>query len=215
MGSYWAVPKIKALSGERHREHVVSPEEEAAYLNAAPEPLASVATVLIDSGLRPDECFRLRWENVCMDTTRNGVLLISHGKTKSARRVVPMTSRVHAILGKRWMAAGKPTEGWVWPAKRARCGHVVAHTIYEPHLQAIEDSGVRPFVLYSLRHTFLTRLGESGCDAWTLARIAGHSNLNTSHRYVHPSEDMLLNAIERMVGTKMGKATKAVFASQG
>jgi hypothetical protein len=24
-----------------------------------------------------------------------------------------------------------------------------------------------------LRHTFLTRLGESGCDAWTLMRVAG------------------------------------------
>ncbi len=37
-----------------------------------------------------------------------------------------------------------------------------------------------PFVLYSLRHTFLTKLGESGCDAWTLARIAGHSSMAMS-----------------------------------
>jgi hypothetical protein len=29
---------------------------------------------------------------------------------------------------------------------------------------------IRPFVLYAFRHTFLTRLGESGCDVWTLAR---------------------------------------------
>ena len=35
-----------------------------------------------------------------------------------------------------------------------------------------------------LRHTFLTRLGESGCDAWSLARIAGHSNIRMSSRYV-------------------------------
>ncbi len=40
------------------------------------------------------------------------------------------------------------------------------------------EKAVRPFVLCSLRHTFLTRLGESGCDAWTLARIAGHSNVS-------------------------------------
>ena len=33
----------------------------------------------------------------------------------------------------------------------------------------------------------LTRLGESGCDVWTLARIAGHSNIRISQRYVHPS----------------------------
>jgi integrase len=54
-------PKVKLLPGERHREHVVGPEEEAQYLSAAPELLAAVATVLFDTGIRPDECFRLRW----------------------------------------------------------------------------------------------------------------------------------------------------------
>jgi hypothetical protein len=53
-------------------------------------------------------------------------------------------------------------------------------------------------VLYSLRHTFLTRLGQNGCDAWTLARIAGHSSISMSKRYVHPSEDAVLDAIERL-----------------
>ena len=63
---------------------------------------------------------------------------------------------------------------------------------------------VRPFVLYSLRHTFLTRLGESGCDVWTLARIAGHSSIGISSRYVHPSEDAVLAAMSRLGGHKIG-----------
>ena len=56
----------------------------------------------------------------------------------------------------------------------------------------------------SLRHTFLTRLGESGCDAWTLARIAGHSSITISSRYVHPSEDAVLSAMSRLGGHKTG-----------
>jgi integrase len=63
-------------------------------------------------------------------------------------------------------------------------------------------------VLYSLRHTFLTRLGESGCDAWTLARIAGHSSVAMSSRYVHPSEDAVLTAISRLGGHKSGHTTE-------
>jgi integrase len=63
---------------------------------------------------------------------------------------------------------------------------------------------VRPFVLHSLRHTFLTRLGESGCDAWTLARIAGHSSIGISTRYVHPSSDAVLDAMARLGGHKSG-----------
>jgi hypothetical protein len=31
------------------------------------------------------------------------------------------------------------------------------------------------FVLYSLRHTMLTRLGEAGADVFSIMRIAGHS----------------------------------------
>ena len=70
------------------------------------------------------------------------------------------------------------------------------------HQRALKLSGVRPFVLYSLRHTFLTRLGEAGCDAWTLARIAGHSSIAMSARYVHPSEDAVMNVFSRMLPPK-------------
>jgi integrase len=67
-----SAPKIKTLPGERRRERVITPEEEAKYLAAAPEPLASVATVLADTGMRPEECFRLRWEDVTWVNGRNG-----------------------------------------------------------------------------------------------------------------------------------------------
>lgn len=63
-GAIEKAPKIKLLPGEHHREHVVGQDEEAHYLAAATEPLASVATVLADSGMRPDECYRLRWEAI-------------------------------------------------------------------------------------------------------------------------------------------------------
>jgi integrase len=66
------------------------------------------------------------------------------------------------------------------------------------------EKPTRPFVLYSLRHTFLTRLGQSGCDVWTLARIAGHASIAISSRYVHPSEDAVLDAISRLGGHRIG-----------
>jgi len=57
-------PKVKLLRGERHRERVITTAEEMKYLAAAPEPLCSIATVLMDTGMRPEECFRLRWESI-------------------------------------------------------------------------------------------------------------------------------------------------------
>ena len=68
-------------------------------------------------------------------------------------------------------------------------------------------------VLYTLRHTFLTRLGQSGCDAWTLARIAGHSSIAICSRYVHPSEDAVLDAVSWLGGHKIGHSFAAVSKS--
>jgi integrase len=101
-----SAPKIKILPGERRRERVIAPEEEARYLAAAPEPLASIATVLADTGMRPEECFRLGWEHVTWLNGRNGALLVTHGKTAAARRVIPTTPRVRAVLESRWSSAG-------------------------------------------------------------------------------------------------------------
>jgi integrase len=212
-GAAESSPKVKLLSGERHRERVVTPQEEAKYLSAAREPVASIAAVLCDTGLRPEECFRLRWEAITWGNGRYGTFLVTHGKTAAARRVLPMTPRVRGILETRWKAAGKPVEGWVW-VSFTQSGHVESSSLKRQHMRAFKtleeeaakknEKATRPFVLYSLRHTFLTRLGESGCDAWTLARIAGHSNVSMSSRYVHPSEDAVLTAMAKLGGHKIG-----------
>ena len=55
-------------------------------------------------------------------------------------------------------------------------------------------SKVKPFVLYSLRHTMLTRLGQSGADPFTIQKIAGHSSITISTRYVHPTPEMVEKA---------------------
>ena len=44
----------------------------------------------------------------------------------------------------------------------------------------------------------LTRLGESGADAFTIMRIAGHSSVTVSQRYVHPTPEGMERAFERL-----------------
>ena len=212
-GALEVCPKVKLMTGERHRERVVTPEEEQKYLDAAPEPLASVAAVLVDMGLRPEECFSLRWESIVWLIGDFGTLLITHGKTAAARRVVPMTARVRNIMRSRWEKCGRPCEGWVWVAQ-TRSGHMESSSLKRQHKQVFKTLArnsenanqipFRRFVLYSLRHTFLTRLGESGCDAWTLAKIAGHSDIRISIRYVHSSGDAVHAAMTRLGGHKFG-----------
>jgi integrase len=192
-----SAPKIKLLRGEHHREHVLLPDEESRYLAAAGELMADIAIVLIDTGMRPEENSRLRWESISWSNGKCGTLQVTHGKTLAARRMLPLSPRVRALLERRWEAAKMPSEGWVWVADTAS-GHIEPSTVKKQHQRALRLSGVRPFVLYALRHTFLMRLGETGCDAWTLARIAGHSSISMSARYVHPSEDAVMNMFSRL-----------------
>ena len=206
-GEIEKIPKVKMLPGESHRERVITPEEEATYLASANSLLSEIATVLVDTGLRPEECYRLVWDSITWVNGRNGTLLVTHGKTRAARRMLPMTPRVRHILEARWEAAGKPTEGFVWLAP-TKSGHIEPSSLKKQHGKALKLSKVRPFVLYSLRHTFLTRLGQSGCDVWTLARVAGHSSIAISARYVHPSEDAVLEAMERLGGHNSGHNAK-------
>jgi integrase len=56
----------------------------------------------------------------------------------------------------------------------------------------------REFVIHSLRHTFLTGLGESGAEALTIMKLAGHSSIAMSQRYVHPTPEAMERAMERL-----------------
>ncbi len=51
-----SVPTLNLIS-ENHREHVVTPQEEQAYLNAADPELATFMILAFDTGLRPDEAY--------------------------------------------------------------------------------------------------------------------------------------------------------------
>jgi integrase len=87
-----SAPKIKLLRGEHHRDRVVLPEEEARYLAAAGELMSDIATVLIDSGMRPEENSRLRWESIGWSNGHCGTVQVTHGKTAAARRMLPVSS---------------------------------------------------------------------------------------------------------------------------
>jgi integrase len=107
-----AAARIEMLPSERRGEPVVSGEEEARYLAAAPEPLSSIAAVLANTAMRPEECFRVKWEAINWVNGRHGSLLVTYGKAAAARRILPMTPRVRHILEARWE---KPLEGWICP----------------------------------------------------------------------------------------------------
>ncbi len=151
--------------------------------------------------MRPGEVFSLCWQNIYLNGN-SGLIQITDGKTKAARRMLPMIPAVYHALKTRHVESGKPLEGWVFPSGSEE-GHFNKDTAKDQHAKAIERANVKakknrgkqlkPFEPYVLRHTALTQLAQAGVDVFTLARIAGHSSITITQRYVHPQAD----AIER------------------
>ena len=106
---------------------------------------------------------------------------------------------VNDVLRDRFEGQGRPTEGWVFPSA-SNSGHFSQGTSKKQHAKALKDSGVKPFEPYTLRHTALTNLGKH-CDAYTLARIAGHSSITITERYIHPQADAIEMAFDKMASS--------------
>jgi len=182
---------LSMIPKERHRERVLSSDEEAAYLAAAPPLLKDVASVLIDCALRPEEVFLLRWEPL-----RDRAVHILHGKTESARRTIPLSDRAAAAIESR--RQGEQSSPWVFAAPTGS-GHIEKSSLKKQHLKAVKESKVPAFVLYELRHTCLTSWAEH-MDPYTLAYLAGHSDFAMTKRYVHPQEETVRKAMEKARG---------------
>ena len=197
--------KITLAKGERQRDRVLTDGEWQQYIEACPQPWQDAATIIRGTGMRPGEVFGLRWENIYLNGT-GGLIQVTDGKTKAARRMLPMVPIVYAVLRARKEAAGNPEDGWLFPAG-SREGHLNKDGVKDQHKRAIalasmkaEAAGLKPlkaFQPYVLRHTALTQLAEAGCDVFTLARIAGHSSITITQRYVHPQADAIERAFQQ------------------
>src|SRR5207237_9749414 len=101
----------------RGRARRTVPRPEARRLGWTPQPLPDVIVIMQDTGMRPQDVVRMRWEHL---NWFKRVLFIPYGKTRNSRRYVPLSERVVEALEFRGAAAN----GWVFPSRRSASGHV-------------------------------------------------------------------------------------------
>ncbi len=186
---------LRFLPEDNEQTRVVSFEEQGRYFRAAVLRLREVATLILNTGMRPEEVYRLKREDVHL---AEGYLRVPFGKTRAARRTIPLNREARVLLASRLGKLG--TGVYVFPSKRepGRPMGLVSNT----HARTVKRAGLAPFRLYDLRHTFATRAVQSGMDLPTLAKILGHSKINMVLRYAHPTpehERLAMSKMERYV----------------
>ena len=199
------LPKIKLLPGEPGRDFILDDATEAQYLAACPPLLRDVAVLLLDTGLRLGEALALQWSAVRLapvGKARYGWVQVDSGKSKNARRTVPLTGKVKQMLVERekssksaWLFPGESPDSPVLGTSLAHMHAKVCRPGKGANRQYVFPAR---FVLHSLRHTALTRLGEAGADAFTIMKVAGHSSVTISSRYVHPTGETVELLFDRL-----------------
>jgi len=204
-----SVPKTQKplieLQKEPRRECIIADAAVALLLESAQQPLKNVLIIIRDMGLRPDEVFRMSWEDVHWD---NRLYFKPYGKSRKALRWLPLSKRVIEALketlqpqstakgaGRGKTTSPVPSE-WVFPSKKAESGHLT--TVAKQFRNARRLAGLpESLKLYGARHAFGTYAVEATGNVFAVADAMGHEDLKTTRIYQHPELGAIWDAIDQ------------------
>jgi len=187
---------IRLLPGENQREYVLDTATEEKICSVLFGQMRDVVIFAVDTGLRAGEICRLTWSDVdYADGVPVGVR-VREGKTKFARRMVPLTNRTASILTN---LRTKAKEGIPYVFTRFKGNQpLTVEWMSGRFKRARRSVGVsEDCKFHSLRHTACTRWAADGGSAFHIKSLAGHSSIEISARYCHPEDQHLKALIAR------------------
>ena len=149
-----------------------------------------VMMIMQDTGMRPEEVFEMRLENLRWAERR---VWIPSGKSSKARRFVGMTERMHKLLSAWCNGADRP--GWLFPS-RSKTGHLLS--IAGSFQGARERAGLDTrLVPYSARHTYATYAVRATGNLFAVRDQMGHVDIKSMTPYQHQETDQLVIAVNK------------------
>ena len=142
-----------------------------------------------ETGLRPSELAGLEWSDIndtSLVVARTYVRgeLKPYGKTKRARRRVPLTSRAREALNQMPRRIDTPAV-FASPRSKRLNVHNFRNREWTP---ALEAAGIPRRRIYDLRHTFATNALDKGVTLFELSRFMGTSIELIDQTYGHLAE---------------------------
>jgi len=171
----------------------------AAIEESKSEYLKAFVVISVNTAMRTSEVLSLKWDDI---NFLDRFILISISKNRKERKV-PMNDNVINILNslKRdndYIFFNPETRGPVSRIQRS----------FKTACKTAEIKGVTP---YSLRHTAITQMvNELGIDIVTVAQIVGHSSIEMTRRYCHPSKKIAQRAVDMLGQLFEGKTRQKV-----
>lgn len=155
---------------------------------------ALLLALIQNAGLRIGEALALTVRDVRLSgTLAKSVRVVGKGDKE---RVVPLPAAFGAVLGA-WVTP-LPKDAFVF-AKAPGQGPPTAHAV-RLHLRRLVDAaGIDKRVTpHKLRHTYATRLLESGAQLVDIQALLGHANLATTQIYTHVAEERMADVVAKL-----------------
>ena len=132
----------------------------------------------------------MRWDDLDFE---NSVLTVRKSKTEAGQgRVVDLNSVLREVLHS--LRDATPGE-WVFPSPKTPGEHI--GDVKNSFRRAVQIAGIPHITFHQLRHTFCSRLGDGGVAV--IQELAGHASILTTHRYMHPANELKRKAVEALV----------------
>lgn len=182
-------PQVKA-----NRRPPTYSKKELDRLFAAFDPLdKSIFATLLLTGLREEELYFLTWTDVDLKNTGNASIRVTRKEGFSPKdyeeRIIPIPKDLAEMLKKL-----PQTAPWVFTGKNGRqLNHLLRRLKEIAAKVKVHDA-----TLHKFRHTYATRLLESGCDIVTVQKLMGHSDIDTTRQYLNPDENLKRQAVMRL-----------------
>ena len=160
--------------------------------------LQFIVPLLLMTGARKRELLDARWEHFDLDRRNWRIPTSKSGKP----RHVPLSATVLEILAQvpRW--DGCP---FVVPNPHTREPYKSVYTAWD---RARKQAGLPDVRMHDLRHSMASNMVNSGRSIYEVAKVLGHSQLKTTQRYSHLSQETLIAAVDAAAN-----ATGTVWAS--
>ncbi len=151
--------------------------------------LQEIVIFALNTGMRQDEILSLEWPNA--DLFRKTVLVV---KSKNGeKRTIPMNQKVFELL-KAKARAKKADVKYVFASEAGT--KVLRRNLTRAFYNAMDRAKIEDFKFHDLRHTFATRLAQSGIDLYMISKLLGHKDIKMTQRYAHHCPDSLRSGVE-------------------
>lgn len=199
-------PKDKdgTLSASRQRKDAFTEQEIHLLRKKLPQNLLGHSIrLMLGTGIRVQELLALTALDIAEDgsavtinkavKTVNGKSQLGPPKSKSSYRIVPVPETYRASACYLRTHGGKTA---IWTSKGEAYGVSAFRQRYYRELEKI--NGVRRLSPHCCRHTYVSTLQAQGVSIELIARLVGHTKIDTTVGYTHTSMQTLRDAASKL-----------------